>query len=112
LGLDEELAMCALCGLLSAEDDWTARHNRNADERAPEHRRLHARRIQLLNDVLSFYHLHIADWQGKMLVTSPTGGAELVSSLAEVWTQAERLSKRSIDPLDPALLSQLAVVRV
>ena len=100
--------MCGLCGLLSAEDDWTARHSGTG---ALERRHLHTRRIQLLNDVLSFYHLRVADWQGNMLVTGATGGAELASSFAKLWTRAERLSKRSIDPLDPELLSQLEVAQ-
>ena len=42
------------------------------------------------------------------MVSNRKGAVEVARSLGEVWAAAEKLVKRPLDPLDPALLARLA----
>jgi hypothetical protein len=104
--------MCALCGVLGGSDHWAdaaARpgvFTRVADPL--ERRRERARRVAATNRILAHYAMNLADWQGSAFVlTTATGKTEMVDNLSHLWSVAERLSGRALDPLDPALLSRL-----
>ena len=104
--------MCALCGSLGGDEDWTdavAREGvftRNDD---PARRRQErARCAQVANRVLKPYGLRLSDWQGvSFLLATFTGKSEIVGDLGHLWAAAERLAGRSCDPLDPELLAWL-----
>ena len=95
--------MCALCGLLGSESHWAASIKGGLPTRQER-----LQRILQANRVLGFYRLRLDDFQGtSYLLTSPTGRAEIVSDLGQVWRVAEQMAGRPLDPLDPKLLAAL-----
>ncbi len=105
--------MCALCGVLGAEDHWSdavarpGRFTRNAN--SLDRRRERAKRIALANVVLKRFGMKLSDWQGRSyLLATATGKTEVIDSLAHLWPTAEQLSKRHCDPLSATLLNDLA----
>src|SRR4029077_865534 len=96
--------MCALCGVLGAERDWSASITNSLPAR--QQRFL---RIAQANRILSFFRLRLEDFQGvSYILSSPTGRRELISDFGQVWLMAETLTGRAIDPLDPELLNWLS----
>lgn len=101
--------MCSLCGILGCDDHWSnavARpgvYSRNNDVRA--RRAENARRMSVLNTVLSFRRLKIDIWQGRSyVVASPTGASSVFEALSHLWTEADALSPKGFDPLDEDLI--------
>lgn len=104
--------MCALCGVLMAEQHWSDPAARPTvfDKRhaPPTRRRERLERVAIANEVLSVYGLKLSDWQGQRFVlANRTGQSEIVEHLIALWPAAEQLAKKSCDPLDPALLNRL-----
>jgi hypothetical protein len=104
--------VCALCGSLGGDEDWTdavAREGvftRNDDP--ARRRRERARRVEVANRVLKFYGLRLSDWQGAtFLLATFTGKSEIVGDLSHLWAAAERLTGATCDPLDPDVLARL-----
>jgi hypothetical protein len=98
--------MCALCGLLGTERDWSGSLTSNLPVR--QQRFL---RIAQANRVLSFFHLKLEDFQGvSYVLSSPTGRREMVSDFGQLWPVAESLVGWPIDPLDSALLDWLSSI--
>jgi len=102
--------MCALFGILGGAEHWTdavARpgvFTRNTD--AASRRRERMKRVAAANQVLSYYRMNLADWQGSAFVLSTaTGKAEIVDNLAHLWIAAERILGRPCDPLDEELIA-------
>ena len=112
--------MCVLCGVVWTEDHWAevgddrpARPDGvvafevHADRRG---RRLRERglRTQLVNAVLAGSGLQLQDWEGSSYVLRDRKGTVAVApDLAAVWTEAERMLGRHVDPLDPDFLDAL-----
>jgi hypothetical protein len=94
--------VCATCGFPSAPGHWSEAGA------ATSHDRLRARfrRVQVLQRVLPSYCLSVHDDAAVpgMTVSTMTGNNEMVADLAALWTAAEKMSGRRIDPLDPAFL--------
>lgn len=91
--------MCALCGVLE-KSHWAE---------GGESRRARTFRIGLLNRVLTYYGLELGDWSGSVYVLRDRkGAARVVGDIGAVWTAAEELAGRPLDPLDPALLGWLS----
>jgi hypothetical protein len=91
--------MCALCGVLIS-DHWAEREGGQ---------RTRIFRLQLLNRVLGHFGLRLDDWSGRVYVLRDrTGRTAVVSDLGSLWTEAERLLGRPLDPLDPALVRALS----
>jgi hypothetical protein len=104
--------MCALCGVLGGDGDWTdaaARpgvFTRNVDPL--QRRRERMNRVACARKVLAFYGLTLSDWQASSFILSTlTGKSEIVDSLTHLWAAAEKLIGRPCDPLDPRLLERL-----
>jgi hypothetical protein len=105
--------MCALCGVLGGVGHWTdavARPGVFTRTATPvERRRERALRVAHANRVLKHYRLSLADWQGtSFLLSTATGKIEIVDDLTHLWAAAEKLTGRPCDPLDSALLAELA----
>jgi hypothetical protein len=95
--------MCSACGFPAAPGHWTEAGLANASDRL----RARFRRAQVLQAILPAYGLTAHDGgQGTGIQLSTLSGNHvIVRDLAEVWTAAERLAGRKIDPLDPRFLS-------
>ena len=90
--------MCALCGVLLTSH-WAERESG---------RRQRVFRAQLLSRVLSHYGHVLRDWGGREYVLHDRkGGTAVVNDLGGLWTAAEALAGRPLDPLDPALVAEL-----
>ena len=90
--------MCALCGVLRNEH-W-------AD--AGGGRRTTVIRAALLERVVAHSGLGVREWAGQYVVTDGKGRSEVAEDLAGLWTVAERLAGRPLDPLEPGLVEALA----
>ena len=67
-------------------------------------------RVRLANRVLDHFGLRLDDWGGRVYVLRDARGrSAVVANLGELWVEAERLAGRRLDPLDPELVSALAV---
>lgn len=92
--------MCPLCGALLAEH-WS-------DPAGPAARRGRMLRTRIVRRVLEGFGVTLSDWGGTAYVLHDgKGRAEVVHDLATLWTEAERLAGRPLDPLDPALVAAL-----
>lgn len=105
--------MCSLCGIIGGREHWTdSAASPAAFKSRREHHTWHRERqtrTRLLNVVLRPYGLSLKDWSGNAyILRSRTGQTAIVNNLSELWGEAERLSHRDCDPLDPGLLSLLA----
>jgi hypothetical protein len=64
--------------------------------------------VELVNRVLDHAGLRLDDWSGSVYVLRDRKGrSEIVADLASLWSAAERMAGRRLDPLDPALLETL-----
>ena len=98
--------MCAACGVLGGGADWLDRtDSREPGRVAPGSERQH--RIALVNLLLEGPGLRLRSFGPCMVIAGPTGKTEIVEDLRHVWLQADLLSSRQVDPLDPALLERL-----
>ncbi len=102
--------MCGLCGILGGKAHWTDTASTPdafaARAEAQTARRERADRTALVNKVLHHYRLTLKDWSGSSYVLrTGTGKTALVDNLSQMWAEAERLTGREFDPLDPDLLS-------
>lgn len=106
--------MCILCGELVSSFHWSdmnlvgQKATISVNENARERKRARLKRVKLLNEILRFYGLKIADWQGSKFVLSDKKGQSLiVNDLGDLWDKARDLAKREIDALDNKLLAFL-----
>lgn len=66
-------------------------------------------RVALLDRVLGHFGLSLADWAGGLYVLHDRKGASaVVQDLGGVWSEAERLLGRKLDPLDADLVAELS----
>jgi hypothetical protein len=90
--------MCSLCGIL-LQSHW-------AEEGTGPRDRIF--RVRLVNRVLAHYGLELADWGGRVYVLRDRKGrSAVVGDLGGLWSEAERLAGRPLDPLEPALVASL-----
>ena len=90
--------MCALCGVLLTSH-WAERDSG---------RRERVFRVRILNRVLAHFGLELGDWSGRVYVLRDRKGrSAIVEDLGSLWTAAEELAGRPLDPLDPALVAAL-----
>jgi hypothetical protein len=90
--------MCALCGVLLTSH-WAERDSGQRDR---------IFRVRLLNRVLAYFGLEVGGWSGRVYVLRDRKGrSAVVDDLGSLWTSAEQLAGRPLDPLDPALLAAL-----
>lgn len=103
--------MCALCGIVGDSDCWTDATPRTGvytRRDTPQARRAEAaRRMKLLNALLAPLGMKVRDWQGKIILETLTGKSEVLNRLSHVWIDAEMLTGRDMDPLDPDWLAKI-----
>lgn len=110
--------MCIFCGEFVTQIHWTEKHAEHKarasidagakDESRRNRRRERTRRAAVTNEVLRHYGLKVSDWSGtKYVLRDGKGRSELVQDLGSLWTAAQKLAGRPLDPLDPALQTAL-----
>lgn len=113
--------MCILCNELWTEDHWTevsadaSRASSDSTVAFETHvdrrgRRLRdrSRRTRLVSAVLDGYGLQLEDWEGSAyILRDAKGQVAIVHDLAAVWTEAERITGRPFDPLEPTFLGRM-----
>lgn len=112
--------MCVLCNQLWIEDHWAdAAATPGAQigdvvalethaTRRGDRLRDRAARSRFFNLVLKPRGLSLQDWEGSTyILRDAKGNTAVVSNLAQVWAEAERMTGAPLDPLDPALLRAL-----
>ena len=95
--------MCNACGFPSAPGHWT-----DAGANTPGDRlRSRFHRAKLLDAVLRPYGMtaHDDGVTPGIQIGTLSGNQTIVRNLEEVWNEAERLSGKVIDPLDPMFLN-------
>ncbi len=104
--------MCSLCGILGTDDHWTSAVGRDGvytrnDSRVAR-RREAARRLRVANTILAARRMTIEDFHGTSFVLrTATGQSRVFEGLGHLWPEAEALSGKPFDPLDPVLLDHL-----
>lgn len=95
--------MCGACGILQNGHDWTEGFGvgARADELAP-HLRLaeRRRRLSLVNVLLVPTGVQLREQGRQMVLRGTTGRAAVVTDLAHVWREADRIGWTEADPLD------------
>jgi hypothetical protein len=96
--------LCGLCGALAGSDHWSDTAVTAGGTR-DQRRRL---RNRVAGTVLAYYGLSLKEAAGgSPVLQSATGQTALVPHLGALWSLAERLAKRPVDPLDPDLIAAL-----
>ena len=91
--------MCGLCGVI-LNHHWAEQDGG---------RRTRMFRAALLDRVLGHFGLSLHDWAGAVYVLRDSKGASVVvQDIGAVWSEAERLLGRKLDPLDAALVAELS----
>ena len=90
--------MCASCGFPAAPGHWTEA----GAATAPDRLRQRFRRAQVLQSVLRPFGLtaHDGGLVPGIQIATLSGNQAIVATLEDVWTLAEQLTGRAIDPLD------------
>ncbi len=88
--------MCGLCGVFEEGRRWMDAAG-ILDPAAQRRERL--KRLAILKRVLAPYRIGIEDYDGRFILSAPTGGAEIVDNLFDLWRRAEAMARRPIDPL-------------
>ncbi|MEX2416274.1 MAG: hypothetical protein WD424_09015 [Paenibacillaceae bacterium] len=103
--------MCVLCGEFVNRIHWTdlnrsqSGENIVVGESQKQRQQDRYRKTYLANQILTFYGLKLEDWIGsKFILRDLKGNTEVVQDIGQLWPAAEKLSKRKLDPLDPALM--------
>jgi hypothetical protein len=92
--------MCGICGSLGGEEHWSSGAGRIRGEGSPTRRAERAKRIRVINRVLTALRVTVSDWQGRLyLVSGPTGKQLVVDSLPHIWQAAQDVTGCSLDPL-------------
>jgi hypothetical protein len=96
--------MCSACGYPAAPGHWTEAGAASI----PDRLRSRFRRAQVLQGVLAAYGLkaHDGGLVPGIQISTPTGDQIIARDLAEVWVEAERMTGKVIDPLDPRFVSR------
>ena len=101
--------MCGLCGVFLTETHWAdSRRVGSRERRAYPQARAACTASRWPTVILKHYGLKVSDWQGSAyLLASQTGQTSVVPSIAAVWPAAEQWRRRTLDPLDEALIQAL-----
>lgn len=93
--------MCGACGILQNGRDWTENFGQDGKDQ-PVHAFLAGRRqrIELVNDLLKNCGLNLRDHGRQLILSNKTGKSVVISNLAHVWIEADKLSVKQLDPLN------------
>lgn len=96
--------MCGLCGTFGSADHWTDGVAQAGTSFPAAERR---RRAGIANEVLGLYGLKLMEWSNRFTLSGRTGKSAVVDQFGAIWTEAEKLTGRVCDPLDPAVIEAM-----
>lgn len=104
--------MCEVCAIFGAGEHWSdfgrARNQTFPFADIKFYRTERARRLALIGRIVAPAGLGIEDWDGEVAaVHDAAGRSVLCPTLGDIWSAAERLSGRVIDPLSDDFLEGL-----
>lgn len=68
--------------------------------------RLH--RVQIANQILSYYGLSIKEWNGsRYILFDKKGSSKVIYDLGGMWKAASEMVHKEMDPLDPEFLKSI-----
>lgn len=94
--------MCGICGLLDNGPQWSDSLRQDLPQR-----QLRLRQLALLNRALKPWRLTLSEFHNSWLLASPTGQQAIAPSLDQLWKEAEKMARCSLDPLDERWLAAL-----
>ena len=94
--------MCGVCGLLNSGPQWSDSLRQDLPLR-----QLRQQQLALLNRALKPWRLTLTEFHNSWLLASPTGQQVIVHSLDLLWKEAEKMTRRRLDPLDESWLAAL-----
>jgi hypothetical protein len=100
--------MCGLCGTFGSADHWTDGVGAAGTSFPAAERR---RRAGVANEVLGIYGLKLMEWSNRFTLTGRTGKSAVVDQFGAIWAEAERMTGRVCDPLDPAVIEAMEARR-
>jgi hypothetical protein len=95
--------MCGLCGAFGATDHWADGLVSGVSSPSAERRR----RAAAANKILGCYGLKLTEWANRFTLVSRTGKSAIVDNFGSLWVEAERISGRVCDPLDPTVIAKM-----
>ncbi|KAA6224819.1 MULTISPECIES: hypothetical protein [unclassified Campylobacter] len=106
--------MCVLCGEMISFFHWSDTNFKDkkslitAGENQKDRMKTRLQKVAILNKILEFYALKLADWQGsKYILSNKKGQNVIVNDLGDLWFKASELEKCEFDALDENLLNFL-----
>lgn len=96
--------MCAFCGAFGGAGHWSDGLS-GAAAATPTAERI--RRSAAANALLAPFGLTLREWAGRYTLRSRTGKMAVVDHFGALWSEAERLSGRRCDPLDPDVIAAM-----
>ncbi len=102
--------MCMACGQMFSSIHWSDRLK--TDEKGFVDQRVLLRtrqmKVSVTNKILGYYGLSVRNRPGGgYTVMNRTGRALLCKDFGDLWFQVQKLCGKTVDPLDPDLLSYL-----
>nr|WP_113865800.1 hypothetical protein [Brenneria salicis]NMN92778.1 hypothetical protein [Brenneria salicis ATCC 15712 = DSM 30166]RBP63755.1 hypothetical protein DES54_11054 [Brenneria salicis ATCC 15712 = DSM 30166]RLM31040.1 hypothetical protein BHG07_07505 [Brenneria salicis ATCC 15712 = DSM 30166] len=94
--------MCGVCGLLDSGPKWS-----DPLQRSRPRYQQRQQQLAVLNQVLAPFRLKLNDFHQRWMLAGPTGQQVIVDTLDQLWPQAEKIIRRSLDPLDDGWLAAL-----
>ncbi len=94
--------MCGLCGAFGGNDHWTGGGATAATGLTPAAER--QVRARVAHQVLKPLGLTLEPWAGRYTLRARNSKTAILDHFGAIWPEAERLTGRVFDPLDPATL--------
>jgi hypothetical protein len=103
--------MCGLCGILAGSATSAAGPDAQLFQEAGDRiarDRARRKQLQIANHVLRDHRLRLeAAAGGGFVLKGPTGRTHFLRNVGELWSAAEQLCGRKLDPIDAGLIAFL-----
>lgn len=102
--------MCMACGQMFMNIHWSDTLKTDSNGFVDQSTLLRNRlaKVKYTNQILGFYGLKVNSRAGGgYSVSTRTGRSVLCSDFGDLWPKAQMLTGKTVDPLDPALLTFL-----
>ncbi len=91
--------MCAGCGILQNSSDWTEGFGQDNDVAVHEKLSARRKRLTVVNALLKDTGLTLREQGVQLVLSNWMGNSVVVTHLAQVWVEADKLGRKQPDPL-------------